>query len=631
MPKVSFDSIYNYLESASIPEILVTLQELAKENKNRIPLPPIRSLAAQGGGAKGVLYTGVISGLDEYNGLKGIKLAVGSSAGAISAFIIGLGFSGAQFKTILTTLEFTDLFDRRKSLFGDRYAGSTVSKIGDVLTQGYAYSGDNFQNWAENLLEQILGDPYASFRDLETTIKDKGDPILKRMAFTATNIETKETQYYSYQTTPDIRIADALHASMSFPSAYAPVPIRYKDGAIFATSVDGGVLDNYPIDVLSILAKAINKRYPATCVTDNAIPSLTNPAGLGLSLTALENLDPEITPISHELQEQQNKKEPKENKKPGIFDRIRNKFYTSADLLEILFLSKKGKKKPEDLEREHKAHAQSTLQIYTQDIPTLNFKLTSDEKKEAHKGGLEALLSWWSYRRQPTAKYTGSYNDLAKDYDPKNLHKLINAFIAELQQYQEHSLPILKGYDSTNLGSNVRLTFLAKQILNSLKQNYHNGDISEKFELAFTQAQELDQLKDEVIQKQIQEREKLLTIEGVTNKLVEFIETDNIESFTRMLTAQMSQGLIMLQEPLYSHGNSTLTDIAASQKDIRFTQAIETYVRQTNIQLKQNGRTPPQAYNPLYEQSLVQNSPEQIELSDQSMLIDVPRKASMSG
>ncbi|MGD9592838.1 MAG: patatin-like phospholipase family protein, partial [Candidatus Berkiella sp.] len=88
--------------------------EVARQNKDSralIPMPPLKDIAFKGGGAKGAAYPGVVQALDEEGYLEEIDMVFGASAGAITAFIVGLGFSADQVKRLTDKTKFTDFTD----------------------------------------------------------------------------------------------------------------------------------------------------------------------------------------------------------------------------------------------------------------------------------------------------------------------------------------------------------------------------------------------------------------------------------------------------------------------------------------------------------------------------------------
>ena len=55
-----------------------------------------RNLVFEGGGVKGIAYVGALEVLDQEGILKDIKRVAGTSAGAMVAVLVGLGYSAAE-------------------------------------------------------------------------------------------------------------------------------------------------------------------------------------------------------------------------------------------------------------------------------------------------------------------------------------------------------------------------------------------------------------------------------------------------------------------------------------------------------------------------------------------------------
>ena len=70
---------------------------------------------------------------------------------------------------------------------------------------------------------------------------------MKELIVTGTNLSTKKVEYYSYHTTPDMKISDAVRISAGIPVYFES--IRLADGQ---ERVDGGVLNNFPIQALDM-------------------------------------------------------------------------------------------------------------------------------------------------------------------------------------------------------------------------------------------------------------------------------------------------------------------------------------------------------------------------------------------
>ena len=70
-----------------------------------------RNLVFEGGGVKGIAYVGALEVLDKEGILKDIKRVAGTSAGALVAVLIGLGYSAKELKDILWSINFQNFLD----------------------------------------------------------------------------------------------------------------------------------------------------------------------------------------------------------------------------------------------------------------------------------------------------------------------------------------------------------------------------------------------------------------------------------------------------------------------------------------------------------------------------------------
>jgi NTE family protein len=187
---------------------------------------PFRNLVFEGGGVKGIAYVGALEVLEKRGITPKISRVGGTSAGAINAVLFAAGFSNVETQRILATLDFNNFMDDSWGFIRDS----------DRLIQKYGwYKGDFFREWIGGLLEKKLGNPHATFLDLE---KKTG----KKLYLYGTNLSTKFGEVFSFEHTPRHRIADAARISMSIPLFFAGVRNHRDD-----VYVDGGVLNNYPV------------------------------------------------------------------------------------------------------------------------------------------------------------------------------------------------------------------------------------------------------------------------------------------------------------------------------------------------------------------------------------------------
>ena len=185
-----------------------------------------RNLVFEGGGVKGIAYVGAMKLLEEENILPGIKRVGGTSAGAINATLFALGFTTIETRNVLRKLDFNNFMDDSWGVIRD--TKRLLDKFG-------WYKGDFFHEWISGHIKKKLGDPNATFQNLQ----EDGKPELYVYG---TNLSTRCGEVFSYQHTPKTRIADAVRISMSIPLFFSSVTNARGD-----VYVDGGVLNNYPV------------------------------------------------------------------------------------------------------------------------------------------------------------------------------------------------------------------------------------------------------------------------------------------------------------------------------------------------------------------------------------------------
>jgi NTE family protein len=189
-----------------------------------------KNLVFEGGGVKGIAYVGVVDVLAEKEILKDIERVGGTSAGAINAILVGLGFRRKETKDVLWSLDFKKFMDDSWGVIRDTKR----------LIEEYGwYKGDFFRNWIGRQIKKKTGNSESTFADIETLKEKKG---FKSLYFMGTNLSTGFSEVFSGEHTPRMCVADAVRISMSIPLFFAAK--RSIRGDIY---VDGGVLDNYPV------------------------------------------------------------------------------------------------------------------------------------------------------------------------------------------------------------------------------------------------------------------------------------------------------------------------------------------------------------------------------------------------
>jgi NTE family protein len=182
------------------------------------------NLVFEGGGVKVVAYCGALEVLEQAGVLGQLTAVAGTSAGAITATLVALGYSPAELRETMLDLNFRRFED-----------GVLEGPIRLVEHYGW-YRGTAFKKWMAKQIGAKLGSQQATFADLAAV----GRPDLRVVA---TDVATQQPEIFSLASSPDVAVADAVRMSMSIPFFFAAIE---RDGSVY---VDGGVTWNYPVEI----------------------------------------------------------------------------------------------------------------------------------------------------------------------------------------------------------------------------------------------------------------------------------------------------------------------------------------------------------------------------------------------
>ncbi|MEZ4903037.1 MAG: patatin-like phospholipase family protein [Spirosomataceae bacterium] len=203
-----------------------------------------RNLVLEGGGIRGVAYCGAIQGLEERGLLRDIWRVGGTSAGAIQASLLSVGYSAAELTELVSEMKIQSFNDGQYIFVGGTQR--LVERFG-------WYRGDVFRKWIADKIKVKTGNANLTFGQLHALTQQ--DSCYKDLYVTATNLTQQRAMVFSFEQFPDLAIADAVRASMSIPLYYCAV-FMDSTGRFYSRPprsipsdvlVDGGILMNYPI------------------------------------------------------------------------------------------------------------------------------------------------------------------------------------------------------------------------------------------------------------------------------------------------------------------------------------------------------------------------------------------------
>lgn len=247
-----------------------------------------KNLAIKGGGIRGIAYLGALEVLDQKGILKNIEKVSGASAGAITALLVALNHDFESIKKIANSLDYTKVPGEPSFFRGDIDEDEveiTQEQIDDAASRGightnrivnlFKYYGihtsDYIYDWFKEQIESVVGKPDVTFKDF----KEAG---CKDLYIAVTNISSHSSIMCSYETTPELEVAEAVRVSMTIPIFFEA--IDFDNIYLRGYFGDGGVMNNFPLQYF-----------------DTGIAA--NPETLGLFLYGKDK--PQVFPKSYKL------------------------------------------------------------------------------------------------------------------------------------------------------------------------------------------------------------------------------------------------------------------------------------------------------------------------------------------
>ncbi|RDD41320.1 Uncharacterized protein TrispH2_006474 [Trichoplax sp. H2] len=207
------------------------------------------NLVFEGGGTKGTAHVGALMVLEDLGILDNMTRFGGSSAGAMLAALLAIGYSADEILTFL--------YSDTKKIIMDSKCGY-LSLLPSLFRHYGWIPGRRLEIWFKMVLAS------GPRNTLCPKTKDKGAITFMELykatgielCITATNVNYLTVDYFHPKTTPDTPIYKAVRMSMALPGFYRSVKVERsiylgpdhieKANDLF---VDGGLICNYPIYV----------------------------------------------------------------------------------------------------------------------------------------------------------------------------------------------------------------------------------------------------------------------------------------------------------------------------------------------------------------------------------------------
>jgi NTE family protein len=226
----------------------------------------INNLVFEGGGVLGIAYLGVLDYLYKNNVFQNVNKVAGTSAGAITACITSFNLPFQAIKQIADTLDYQKVPQQIShpalKTISAPIRNEITKMFGDIdslyrLVHNYGwYSSNYFYSWIQKKIADEFDSskklPPYTFADFKNQNIHKQNRQFLDLYIIGTNISYKNSMIFSYETTPNMEVAEAVRISMSIPLFFESIQVNNdqitKDTRPYIFS-DGGVMRNYPINI----------------------------------------------------------------------------------------------------------------------------------------------------------------------------------------------------------------------------------------------------------------------------------------------------------------------------------------------------------------------------------------------
>jgi NTE family protein len=202
---------------------------------------PITNLVFEGAGIRGIAYCGAISQLEKKGMMRSIKRVGGTSAGAITALALSIGYTGKELEEITASTNYKKFNDGRFTVAGG------INRVNKYF--GW-YRSREFDEWLGKFIGKKTGNANITFEELHARNNQYLD-----LYVTGTSLNLQKTIVFSHEHYPKMKIRDAVRISMSIPLYFEAVFMdeqgntfyHPKDKKGLQVMVDGGFIANFPV------------------------------------------------------------------------------------------------------------------------------------------------------------------------------------------------------------------------------------------------------------------------------------------------------------------------------------------------------------------------------------------------
>jgi NTE family protein len=181
----------------------------------------IKNIVFGGGGFKGWAYIGTIRALGEYINFSQIENIAGTSIGSIYALFYILRIPWGVLLEYALNMKIKNMID--------------INTIHNLYSKKSLIKGEKFKEYNISIIKDYIN-PEITFGEFKKIYNIK-------LSIICTNVTKKQMEVFNYETTPHVKLIDAVVASCSLPFVF---PFHKIQDDYYC---DGGVFNNFPTDL----------------------------------------------------------------------------------------------------------------------------------------------------------------------------------------------------------------------------------------------------------------------------------------------------------------------------------------------------------------------------------------------
>ncbi len=182
-------------------------------------------LVISGGGLKGFSALGTITRLKELEIIDNPDIYCGTSAGACISLLLIIGYTSQDIYEILSELDMSKMVvNNIDNILEEVYIGLNLCDP-IIYTVGYMMKRKGFST--------------------KITFKTLFEKTGKKLIITGVCLNDVSLHYFSHENSPNMEVLKAITISISIPIIFKPCNYNNK------LWLDGGVMNNYPIDLFN--------------------------------------------------------------------------------------------------------------------------------------------------------------------------------------------------------------------------------------------------------------------------------------------------------------------------------------------------------------------------------------------